>query len=194
MSQVEVLHTAYKHILQGDLQTAEKLLTAVIRQEPRQEMAWLLLAACKSLPQEKEKCLEFAMEINPDNEGALEAYGELMRNRNPENAIVQAFMDWDTAQKARRKEEARQLAEAAALSQPAEAAASGETKGQSIRPRKTIWLWLAIVVLGAAQAVSWVRIIALEQALVAAQVRIQSLQTILTEYVVQLELLQQLLK
>lgn len=193
MPEESLLSTAYQFIQQGETQTAERLLTGLIRKEPRSEAAWLLLAACKSLPEEKEKCLEFVVEINPDNGAALQALGELLAGRGADALILRAFEDW----------QAREV-EMVELEVPIppipevpedsgeEAAAGEEIPATPTKRVRTIWLWLAILVLTAGQVLSWLRIQELEQALVAAQVRVQSLQSILTEYIVEIELLREL--
>ena len=96
MSEESLLTTAYQFIQIGETQTAERLLTGLIRKEPRSEAAWLLLAACKRLPEEKEKCLEFVAEINPQNGPALQALGELISGRDADALILRAFEDWQT--------------------------------------------------------------------------------------------------
>jgi hypothetical protein len=194
MSDESLLITAYQFIQIGETQTAERLLTGLIRREPRSEAAWLLLAACKHLPEEKEKCLEFVVEINPENGPALLALGEVLAGQDADALILSAFEDWQASE--------AQAAAAAALApadEPEETRemipdpAAEEKPPVPGKRLRTIWLWLAILVLAASQVLSWMRIQELEQALVAAQVRVQSLQSILTEYIVQIELLQGLL-
>lgn len=197
MPEESLLSTAYQLIQQGETQTAERLLTGLIRKEPRSEAAWLLLAACKSLPEEKEKCLEFVAEINPGNGAALQALSEMLAGRDADELILQAFEDWQVQEVEKMEEKpAAELpggVEGAAITAGEEAAASLSSRALPKHVR-TVWLWLAIILLAAAQAVSWLRIWELQQALAAAQVRIQSLQTILTEYIVQIELLQELVR
>ncbi|MCD4671205.1 MAG: hypothetical protein K8R77_00945 [Anaerolineaceae bacterium] len=195
MPEESLLSTAYQFIQQGETQTAERLLTGLIRKEPRSEAAWLLLAACKSLPEEKEKCLEFVAEINPENGAALQALSEMLAGRDADELILQAFEDWQI-QEVEKMEEMREELAAEIPEEIDGAAIAVEEEATASLPRqvRTVWLWLAIILLAAAQAVSWLRIRELQQALAAAQVRIQSLQTILTEYIVQIELLQELVR
>ena len=195
MPEESLLSTAYQFIQQGETQTAERLLTGLIRKEPRSEAAWLLLAACKSLPEEKEKCLEFVAEINPENGAALQALSEMLAGRDADELILQAFEDWQI-QEVEKREEMREELAAEIPEEIDGAAIAVEEEATASLPRqvRTVWLWLAIILLAAAQAVSWLRIRELQQALAAAQVRIQSLQTILTEYIVQIELLQELVR
>jgi hypothetical protein len=204
MSEPSLLSTAYQFIRQGDVKTAERLLAGLIRQEPRDEYAWLLLAACKRMPEEKEKCLEFVVEINPANQAALQALGETLAGREADELILHAFEDWLTlgspavetlAEESPPVQIPAQTEEnTAPPSSNADAAPAAVAVELPEKPRRirTVWLWLAIGLLAGGQVLSLLRILALEQALVAAQVRIQSLQTILTEYIVRIELLEQL--
>ena len=52
---------------------ASKVLTALLEQEPGNELAWLWLAACTAHPEERRYCLEKALEINPENQKARTA-------------------------------------------------------------------------------------------------------------------------
>lgn len=195
MSDESLLTTAFQFIQIGETQTAERLLTGLIRKEPRSEAAWLLLAACKRVPEEKEKCLEFVAEINPENRAALQALGELLAGRDADALILQAFEDWQTRD-AETGEMAAPLPQV--LDEVEESAkifmAAQEIPASQPKRVRTIGLWLAIVLLAAGQVLSWLRIQELEQALVAAQVRVQSLQAILTDYIVEIEKLRALLQ
>ena len=191
MPEESLLFTAYQFIQLGETQTAERLLTGLIRKEPRSEAAWLLLAACKRLPEEKKKCLEFVAEINPENGAALLALGEMLAGREADALILRAFEDWQVKQAEMEEMDVPPLPEP---EESVEAAVvTEETPAAPLKRARTIWLWLAIVMLAVGQVLSWLRIQELEQALVATQVRIQSLQAILTEYIVEIELLRELL-
>jgi hypothetical protein len=198
MPEESLLSTAYQFIQQGETQTAERLLTGLIRKEPRSEAAWLLLAACKSLPEEKEKCLEFVAEINPQNGAALLALGELLAGKDANALILSAFEDWQAQEEKKMGEVGTEPAlepETAEELQEAFVPPAVATDTRPVPPKRlrTIWLWLAILMLAVGQVLSWLRIQELERALVAVQVRVQSLQSILTEYVVEIELLRELL-
>ena len=199
MSEESLLTTAYQFIQIGEIQTAERLLTGLIRKEPRSEAAWLLLAACKRLPEEKEKCLEFVAEINPQNGPALQALGELISGRDADALILRAFEDWQA-----REEELGEM-EVPITPLPdmpeeiTEAAEKVDTQPVPLKRVRTLWLWLAVILLAAGQVLSWLRIWQLEAglasaeaALATAQTHIQGLQTILTEYIVQVEMLREL--
>jgi hypothetical protein len=62
------------------------------------------------------------------------------------------------------------------------------------KPLRTLWLWLAIVLLAIGQAVSLARIAALQQALVTSQVRLGSLEALITELMVRVEVLELLVR
>jgi hypothetical protein len=206
MPKESLLSTAYQFIRHGDHRTAERLLTGLIRKEPRNQYAWLLLAACKPGREEQEKCLEFVVEINPDNRPALQALGELLAGRDCDEIILRAFEDWLVAgvvpDAAQIDEQSESLEEtpAAPVGQPESivlepvlaAADAGVTRKS--RPLRTLWLWLAIVLLAIGQAVSLARIAALQQALVTSQVRLGSLEAIITELMVRVEVLELLVR
>ena len=46
------------------------MLTALLEQEPGNELAWLWLAACTAQPEERRYCLEKALENKPQNQKA----------------------------------------------------------------------------------------------------------------------------
>jgi len=199
MSEESLLTTAYQFIQIGETQTAERLLTGLIRKEPRSEPAWLLLAACKRLPEEKEKCLEFVAEINPGNGSALQALGELISGRDADALILRAFEDWQMQEAERRKTGTPIPSMPEVTEGIAEAAEEVDARPVPFKRARTIWLWLAVLLLAAGQALAWLRIWELEAALasaeaalVSAQTHLQGLQTILTEYIVELELLREL--
>jgi len=204
MSEESLLSTAYQFIQQSETQTAERLLTGLIRQEPQNEAAWLLLAACKTQQEEKKKCLEFVAEINPNNSAALEALGDVLAGRDATTLILHAFEDWQMRQEAAEKkesqspvEEIREAIAPPALTMPI---IEEDTRPLPQKRIRTIWLWVAIILLAAGQALAWLRIWQLEAALavaenslVTAHANIQSLQNMLTDYIVQIELLRELL-
>lgn len=206
MPKESLLSTAYQFIRHGDHRTAERLLTGLIRKEPRNQYAWLLLAACKPGREEQEKCLEFVVEINPDNRPALQALGELLAGRDCDEIILRAFEDWLVAgvvpDVAQIDEQSESLEEtpAAPVGQPESivlepvlaAADAGVTRKS--KPLRTLWLWLAIVLLAIGQVVSLARIAALQQALVTSQVRLGSLEAIITELMVRVEVLELLVR
>lgn len=202
MPEESLLITAYQFIRIGETQTAERLLTGLIRKEPRSEAAWLLLAACKRLPEEKEKCLEFVAEINPENRAALQALGEVVSGRDADAFILRAFEDWQEREEEIGVMEEPIVPEPAMEEEAEESAAEVAVITRPVPPKRvrTIWLWLAVILLAAGQVLAWLRIWQLEAALTsaeaaltAAQTHIQSLQTILTEYIVEVEILRGLL-
>ncbi len=172
MSDESLLTTAYQFIQIGERQTAERLLTGLIRKEPRSEAAWLLLAACKRLPEEQEKCLEFVAEINPENGSALQALGEVLAGRDAEPLILRAFEDWQVREAKMRETETPMPPIPDVPEEIAEAVEKVDTRPVPFKRARTLWLWLAVLLLAAGQVLSWLRIQELEQALVAAQVRI----------------------
>ena len=206
MPEESLLSTAYQFIRHGDHRTAERLLTGLIRKEPRNQYAWLLLAACKPGREEQVKCLEFVVEINPDNKPALQALGELLAGRDADEIILRAFEDWLVAgaipdsKLVEEQSEPLQEEQKAPDVQPAdgvpEPASPPAEYGIQRRPKqaRTFWLWLAIALLVIGQVISLVRIAALEQALVTSQVRLRSLEALITELMVRIEVLELLVR
>jgi hypothetical protein len=73
----ENLERAIQLIRMGDKKTGGKLLADVVKQDPRNEAAWLWLAACFDNDEKKKYCLKKALEINPDNTKAWNALQKL---------------------------------------------------------------------------------------------------------------------
>lgn len=64
------LSAAISAIQRGDIATGYNLLSAVIRAEPRNEMAWWWMAYIQDKPEYKRQCLLQVLTINPDNQQA----------------------------------------------------------------------------------------------------------------------------
>jgi len=61
----------------GDKTGAIKILKEIITKEPKNENAWLWLAACFDKPENKVRSLQKVLEINPNNQKAKQALGKL---------------------------------------------------------------------------------------------------------------------
>ena len=68
---------AVQAIKAKDFHTARKILAALLKQNPKDEQAWLFLAVCVEEPQQKRDCLQRVLAINPHNEHALRAMAKL---------------------------------------------------------------------------------------------------------------------
>jgi hypothetical protein len=71
------LKEAIEAIKSGDKATGRTLLTRFIKSQPRNEVAWLWLAAAVNDPNQKKHCLQQALQINPDNSVAKQALHQL---------------------------------------------------------------------------------------------------------------------
>lgn len=71
------LEQAIQLIRSGDKKTGGKLLAEIVKQDPRNETAWLWLAGCFDNDEKKKFCLKKALEINPDNTKAWDALNKL---------------------------------------------------------------------------------------------------------------------
>ena len=66
----ETLQRAITAIRSGDNETGQRLLAEVIRNEPRNEAAWLWMSSVIDSDQHRRDCLERVLAINPHNETA----------------------------------------------------------------------------------------------------------------------------
>lgn len=73
----EQLNQAITAAKQGDRATARRLLQSVLLADKRNELAWLWLATVSNSAEDKRKCLERVLEINPANVTAQEALSKL---------------------------------------------------------------------------------------------------------------------
>jgi hypothetical protein len=68
----------------GDLATAQTLLTQLLRQDARNEGAWLLLAQCVNDSDKQRTCLQRVLALNPDNTEARQRLTALEQPPLPE--------------------------------------------------------------------------------------------------------------
>ena len=73
----ERINQAIQLIRDGDTKTAGKILAEVVKQEPKNETAWLWLAGCFEDNEKKKFCLKKALEINSKNQKAWAALDRL---------------------------------------------------------------------------------------------------------------------
>jgi hypothetical protein len=71
------LSQAVAAIKAKDFPAARKILAAILKQNPKNEQAWLFLTLCVDDPQQKRDCLQQVLAINPHNEHALRAMKKL---------------------------------------------------------------------------------------------------------------------
>jgi hypothetical protein len=64
------LQRAIAAVRSGDKETGKRLLVEVIRNDPRNETAWLWMSAVSDIDEQRRACLERVLAINPNNETA----------------------------------------------------------------------------------------------------------------------------
>ena len=79
----EKLSSAVQLIKSGNKQIALPILKEIIQTNPNDENAWLWLYSCVEKVEEKEYCLQQALEINPDNQQARKALLKLTDLASP---------------------------------------------------------------------------------------------------------------
>lgn len=75
------LDRANELIQAGRTDQAMALLARILKNEPRNELAWVLLASCVDDEQKQMDCLERVLSINPKNKQALVKYNRLKRKQ-----------------------------------------------------------------------------------------------------------------
>ncbi len=66
-----LLEQAVAYIRAGDIDKGRQLLIEVLKQNPRDENAWLWMTRCVSDPEQKRYCFEKVLKINPQNQHAI---------------------------------------------------------------------------------------------------------------------------
>jgi tetratricopeptide (TPR) repeat protein len=84
--QLEQAIRAYKS---GEKQKAQKILARLVKVEPNNEDAWLLLAGCIENVEQKQYCLKRVLKINPNNARAKQALKKSEERRASQQAITQ---------------------------------------------------------------------------------------------------------
>lgn len=74
------LEQAVAYIKAGEIEKGKQLLIEVLRQNPRDENAWLWMSRCVTTSEQKEYCFQKVLAINPQNQHAIEG---LKRLNNP---------------------------------------------------------------------------------------------------------------
>lgn len=80
-----LLRTGIQAVRNGNKPMARRIFEQVLEIDDRNELAWLWMASVVETPRERRICLENVLEINPQNERALEALKKLTE-REPEDA------------------------------------------------------------------------------------------------------------
>ena len=77
MSDILQLQQAIAAIKVGDKAAGRRLLAKVIRNDPRNEAAWLWMSAVTDSDEQRRACLERVLAINPDNQNARQGLARL---------------------------------------------------------------------------------------------------------------------
>jgi len=80
MLEINELRRAISLIKHGDRVKGKKTLLAILERDPQNETAWLWLATCMKQPEEKQACLQKALQINPLNRVAQQAYVKISQS------------------------------------------------------------------------------------------------------------------
>jgi len=79
---MEKLEQAVSYIKSGDTERGKKILVNVLKQNPRDENAWLWMSKCVTSKEQKRDCFQRALQINPNNQFAQEGLRQLDTARN----------------------------------------------------------------------------------------------------------------
>ena len=74
---------AIVYIKAGNTEKGKQLLIEVLRQDPRDETAWLWMTQVVNTDDERIKCLRYALNINPQNENARRGLAQLQAKQVP---------------------------------------------------------------------------------------------------------------
>src|SRR5215212_12062242 len=72
-----MLEQAISHIGAGEIDRARSLLIEFLKQNPRDESAWLWMTRCVLEPEQKRYCFEKVLKLNPQNQNAIEGLTRL---------------------------------------------------------------------------------------------------------------------
>jgi hypothetical protein len=79
------LEKAVASIKAGDTEKGKELLVRAIRQNPKDERAWLWMSRCVADPRQKRDCFERVLRINPQNRDAIAGLRGLNRPARPKD-------------------------------------------------------------------------------------------------------------
>jgi hypothetical protein len=78
-----MLEQAVAHIRAGEVEKARPLLIEVLKQNPRDENAWLWMSRCVTEIEQKRYCFEKVLKLNPQNQYAIRSLSYLNRPVSP---------------------------------------------------------------------------------------------------------------
>ena len=87
-----LLEQAAAYIKAGDTENGKKLLLDVLKQNPRDENAWLWMSKCVTSKEQKRDCFQRVLQINPNNQFAQEGLKRLdsVQNKQPITSVKPA--------------------------------------------------------------------------------------------------------
>jgi hypothetical protein len=92
----ERVNQAIHLIREGNTKTAGKILAEVVKQDPKNETAWLWLAGCFDDNEKKKFCLKKALEINSNNQKAWAALNRLSQDEEAWQNRLDVALEQDT--------------------------------------------------------------------------------------------------
>ena len=82
------LNLAIEYVKAGDKSRAKQILTEVIQAEPGNDTAWLWMSSIVDTKEQQIRCLQQALQINPNNQhatiGLSKLTGQSMLPENPD--------------------------------------------------------------------------------------------------------------
>jgi len=72
---------AVAYIKAGDIEKGKQLLAEVLKQNPRDENAWLWMSRCVTDAEQKRYCFDKVLKINPNNENAKRGLAQLQQKQ-----------------------------------------------------------------------------------------------------------------
>lgn len=104
---MDKLRQAIKYIKDGERYKGKKVLIDILRSDPNNEIAWLWMSVVVDDLGQKQECLQKVLEINPNNQKALERLSRIKGSRRydsiPNSNDAQTRVDTDTAKEFQEK-------------------------------------------------------------------------------------------
>ena len=73
----------------GHTETGKRLLVGILKDDPRNELAWLWLSGVYTAPEQRRICLEHVLDINPKNAAAMRGLANLgSQPQSPSQAVI----------------------------------------------------------------------------------------------------------
>lgn len=80
---------AIEAINAGHTETGKRLLVGILKDDPRNELAWLWLSGVYAAPEQRRICLEHVLDINPKNAAALRGLANLgPQPQSPSQTVI----------------------------------------------------------------------------------------------------------